>query len=107
MLKNIPEVQEALKTDNLMFGTLDTWLIYKLSGGLTYVTDISNASATGFYDPFDLDWGIVAKVLKIPIRILPKVVENDYNFGVVGKEYFGTPIKIGAVVSKILRSTIT
>ncbi|KAJ8972248.1 hypothetical protein NQ317_011073 [Molorchus minor] len=93
VLTNIPGVKEALEKDNLLFGTLDTWLIYKLTGGKLHVTDISNASATGFFDPFDLDWGIVAKLLKIPLNILPKVVDNDYNFGVTREEFLEFPLQ--------------
>lgn len=85
--------------NNLMFGTLETWLVYKLTGGDTYVTDITNASATGLYDPFDLDWGIMTKLLNIPTNILPKVVNNDYKFGMTRDNFFGTPIKISCVVS--------
>lgn len=81
-----------------MFGTLDTWLIYKLTNNKTFVTDITNASATGFFDPFTLEWGSWAiKILKIPNSILPLIVDNDYQFGTT--DVFGTPIKISTVVS--------
>nr|CAH7718869.1 unnamed protein product [Callosobruchus chinensis] len=99
VLQNIQAVRDALESDNLMFGTFDTWLIYKLTGSCKYVTDISNASATGFYDPFDLNWGTVAKLLKIPIQCLPKVVESDFDFGNVEKTFFGTPIQIACVMA--------
>ncbi|CAH1966807.1 unnamed protein product [Acanthoscelides obtectus] len=99
VLQNIESVKKALKSDNLMFGTLETWLIYKLTGSCQYVTDISNASATGFYDPFDLNWGTVAKLLRIPVRCLPMVVENDYDFGNVDESFFGVPIKIACVMA--------
>ncbi|KAJ8934460.1 hypothetical protein NQ314_013335 [Rhamnusium bicolor] len=49
VLANIKEVKEALEKNNLMFGTLETWLVYKLTDRQTYITDISNASATGFF----------------------------------------------------------
>ncbi|XP_023029275.2 glycerol kinase 5 [Leptinotarsa decemlineata] len=98
IIANISEVSKALESDNLMFGTMDTWLIYKLTGGKTYVSDISNASCTGFYDPFDLGYGILAKLLKIPVNILPKVVDNDYEFGSTLKDFFGMPLRIGCVM---------
>ncbi|VEN36980.1 unnamed protein product [Callosobruchus maculatus] len=99
VLENMQAVRDALESDNLMFGTFDTWLIYKLTGSRRHVTDISNASATGFYDPFDLNWGTVAKLLKIPIQCLPKVVENDFDFGKVDGTFFGTPIQIACVMA--------
>lgn len=90
-----------------MFGTLETWLVHKLTGGDTYVTDITNASATGLYDPFDLNWGVMVKLLDIPINIFPKVVNNDYKFGMTRGHFFGTPIEISCVVSyRILIFTI-
>lgn len=87
-----------------MFGTLDTWLIYKLTGGVNYVTDITNASATGFYDPFVLDWGIIAKSLRIPTYFMPTVVSNDYDFGETDEKFFGTKINIGCVVSRLFKN---
>ncbi|XP_072388160.1 glycerol kinase 5 isoform X1 [Diabrotica undecimpunctata] len=99
VLKNLKPVQQALRNKNLMFGTVDTWLIYKLTGGLSYVTDVTNASSTGFYDPFTLDWGIVAKSLGIPTHFLPKVVANDYDFGETDESILGVPIRIKCVMA--------
>lgn len=84
-----------------MFGTLDTWLLYKLTKGRLHVTDVSNASATGFFDLFNMSWGFVPLLLKIPSQILPKVVDNDYSFGSISEEIFGHPIDIGCVVNHI------
>lgn len=82
-----------------MFGTLDTWILYKLTNGRIYVTDISNASATGFFDLFSLSWGVLPLFLKIPTSILPKVVGNDYLFGETSADAFGQPLSIGCVVN--------
>lgn len=81
-----------------MFGTLDTWLLYKLTCGRLFVSDVSNACSTGFYDPFDFKWSIVASLLNIPEHILPPVVRNDYDFGTTDESIFGHPINIGCVV---------
>ncbi|KAK9891060.1 hypothetical protein WA026_013386 [Henosepilachna vigintioctopunctata] len=98
VLDNIPEIREEIKKHNVMFGTLETWLLYRLTNHKTYVTDISSASATGFFDPFTLEWGSWAiNILKIPKEILPPVVENDYNFG--STDYFGAPISISTVLA--------
>ncbi|KAF5293007.1 hypothetical protein FQA39_LY13776 [Lamprigera yunnana] len=99
-LKNLPQVRQALDNENLMFGTIDTWLIYKFSGGRKHITDITNASATGFYDPFILNWAVWAKtILKIPNTILPQVVDNDYSFGFTEKRIFGHPVPIKCLIS--------
>ncbi|XP_044746405.1 putative glycerol kinase 5 isoform X2 [Coccinella septempunctata] len=98
VLENIPNIKEEIEKDNVMFGTLDTWLIYKLTKNKTFVTDISNASATGFFDPFTLGWGSWAiNILKIPRNILPPIVDNDYNFGTT--DVFGSPIEISTVLA--------
>lgn len=99
LLQNNREVQKALFEKNLMFGTMDTWLIYKLTGGKTYVSDISNASATGMYDPFSLCWSFIPKYINVPISLLPPVVDNDYEFGETLPDIFGVPIQIGAVMA--------
>lgn len=83
-----------------MFGTVDTWLIHKFTSGSKYITDITNASATGFYNPFILNWASWTKhVLNFPLDILPEVVDNDYNFGTIDKRIFGSRIALKCVVS--------
>ncbi|CAH0550514.1 unnamed protein product [Brassicogethes aeneus] len=99
MLSNIKELNEALLKDDVLFGTMDTWLVYKLTNGKKHVTDISNASATCLYDPFLLQWGLMTNLLRIPKSILPEVVANNYNFGEIEKDIFGAPIKIGCIIS--------
>lgn len=101
-LENIPILKRAVLKNTAKFGTLDTWLIYKLTGGRTYVTDISSASATGFYDPFILDWASWPAVtgLSIPFGLMPEVVANDYDFGCVDETLFGAAIPIRCSVRK-------
>lgn len=98
VLSNFDNVRECLKNNNLMFGTLDTWLLYKLTKGRIYVTDVSSASATGLFDIFNLSWGFLPLLLKIPYNILPKIVDNDYSFGTTSCEIFGQPLNIGCSV---------
>lgn len=86
--------------NNVMFGTIDSWLVYKLTPNRTHVIDVTNASATGFFDPFILDWASwSSSILGIPFSIMPKVVQNDYSFGSVDKSLFGHPIPLLCVVS--------
>ncbi|KAF7265369.1 hypothetical protein GWI33_021217 [Rhynchophorus ferrugineus] len=99
LLRTNESIQKALTVDDVMFGTVDTWLVNRLTGGSLYVTDISNASATGMFDPFSLCWSIIPKYYNIPVSIMPQVVDNDYDFGNISSDIFGVPIKIGAVMS--------
>lgn len=86
-----------------MFGTIDTWLLYKLSGGKTFVTDYTNASATALFDPFLMQWSsLMLNLLKIPQEIMPKIVDNDYDLGSIQEEIFGFPIPIKSIVSKFI-----
>lgn len=99
-LKNIPLLQVRAKQGKAMFGTIDTWLVYKLTGRKVHATDYSNASATGFFDPFVLSWGHwVLNMFGIPSSILPKVVDTCSHFGDCLPEVFGSAIPIVCVVS--------
>lgn len=86
-----------------MFGTLETWLVYRLTGGKTYVTDATNASATGFFDPFVHEWSSWAvQLFDLPKSAFPPVVNNDYDFGCVEEEFFGCPMPIECVVGCLM-----
>ncbi|XP_041984824.1 putative glycerol kinase 5 [Aricia agestis] len=76
-LQNIPELKAAVDTNDAMFGTLDTWLLYKMTGGKVHMTDVSSASATGFYDPFTMQWaGWAMNLFGLPVAALPQVVDT-------------------------------
>nr|XP_055176897.1 putative glycerol kinase 5 isoform X2 [Nyctereutes procyonoides] len=96
----IMKVQKAVEEDNCCFGTLDTWLLHKLTKGSEFATDFSNASATGLFDPYKMHWsGLLASLLSIPLSILPPVKDTSHNFGSVDEEIFGVPIPIVAMVA--------
>ena len=72
VLDNIDGVRRRCERGELLFGTVDTWLIYKLTAGTVHVTDYTNA-ATGLLDPFQLTWNVpLLKLFDIPQEILPK-----------------------------------
>nr|XP_042138097.1 putative glycerol kinase 5 [Peromyscus maniculatus bairdii] len=99
ILQNLSEVQKAVEEDNCCFGTIDTWLLHKLTKGSSYATDYSNASTTGFFDPFGMCWSkLMASIVSIPLSILPPVKDTSYNFGSVDEEIFGVPIPVVALV---------
>ncbi|XP_062970882.1 putative glycerol kinase 5 isoform X4 [Cynocephalus volans] len=94
------KVQKAVEEENCCFGTLDTWLLYKLTKGSEYATDFSHASTTGLFDPYEMCWsGFITSLLSIPLSILPPVRDTSHNFGSVDEEIFGVPIPIAALVA--------
>lgn len=91
-----------MANDDLLFGTVDTWLIHKFTSKKLYVTDITNASATGIFDPYVNQWsGVVQFLTNLPLNILPQVVANDFDFGKTEERIFGVSIPIKCVVSKL------
>ncbi|CAH8839757.1 unnamed protein product [Trichobilharzia szidati] len=84
LLNERPELLDECRKGLLCYGCLETWLIWKLTGGETFATDISCASVTGMYDPFSRKWShpILAS-LGIPPSILPDVYPSSYYYGTV------------------------
>ncbi|KAB1283297.1 putative glycerol kinase 5 [Camelus dromedarius] len=100
ILQNLTEVQKAIEEDNCCFGTVDTWLLHKLTKGSEFATDFSNASTTGLFDPYEMCWSkFITSLLSIPLSLLPPVRDTSYNFGSVDEEVFGVPIPIVALVA--------
>ncbi len=74
ILDNVDGAMDKARHGDLMFGTIDSWLVYKLSGGAAHVTDYSNASRTMLYNIYDLKWDEdILKELDIPVSMLPEV----------------------------------
>ncbi|MFA6216476.1 MAG: glycerol kinase GlpK [Candidatus Omnitrophota bacterium] len=82
ILKNVPGVREKAKKNEIIFGTSDTWILWKLSGGRAHATDYTNASRTMLFNIETLDWdeGIVKK-FAIPKQMLPVVKKSSGLFG--------------------------
>ncbi|XP_037295078.1 putative glycerol kinase 5 isoform X2 [Manduca sexta] len=95
-LQNIIALKNAVRNKDAMFGTLDTWLLYKLTGKRVHMTDVSSASATGFYDPFTMQWaGWGTMLLDIPSEFLPTVVDTaGDHFTCTQPEIWGHAIPI-------------
>ena len=82
ILDHIPNGQERAANGELMFGTIDCWLIYKMTQGKVHATDVSNASRTMLYNIHELKWDEdLLKLFNIPKAILPKVLPSSYNYG--------------------------
>ena len=89
ILDNVKGAREKANNDQLSFGTVDSWLIYKLTGGKEHKTDYSNASRTLLYNIHDLDWDDdLLEIMNIPRSMLPKVCDSSGLFGVTVKRNF-------------------
>jgi glycerol kinase len=98
MLDNLPGVRERAENGELAFGTVDSWLIWNLTGGAVHVTDYTNASRTMLFDIHRLDWDDrLLKELRIPREILPAVRQSSEVYGVTAPDVFvGASIPIAA-----------
>lgn len=95
ILQHIPGVRELAEQGELCFGTVDTWLIYKLTKGAAHVTDYSNASRTMIFNIHTLQWDEeLCRILGIPMSILPEVKPSSCVYGKSDPEFFGGPIPI-------------
>jgi len=105
LLDNIKETKKLIKENNLIFGTIDTWLLWNLTEKKSYLTDITNASRTMLFDLKKEVWSNeLLQIFKIPKNILPQVTSNNYNFG--STTLFGAPIKIGGMAGDQQAATI-
>lgn len=96
LLDNVTGARERAERGELAFGTVDAWLIYKLSG--EYVTDTSNASRTMLFNIYTLNWDDeLLSLLNIPRAILPKVVPSSGIAAHTRSEFFGAPIPIAGI----------
>ncbi len=95
---NVEGVREEAEKGNILFGTVDTWLIWKLTGGKVFATDYTNASRTMLFDIKKLIWDEeILNALDIPMSILPEVKPSSHIFGLTEKGLLGGKITIGGV----------
>ncbi len=99
MLDNIPGVRAKAEAGELLFGTIDTWLIWKLTGGKAHVTDYSNASRTLMYNIYDLKWDEeLLEILGVPVSMLPEVHSSSEVYGfTLASDFFGQEVPISGV----------
>lgn len=95
ILDNVEGVRERAERGELLFGTVETWLIWKLTKGEAHVTDYSNASRTMLFNINDLTWDKdILKELNIPECMLPEAKPSSFVYGMASAEFFGKPIPI-------------
>ena len=98
LLDNIPGVRQRARNGEIAFGTIDSWLLWKLTGGKSHATDCSNASRTLLYNIHHLDWDRdILSYLDIPHAILPQVRPSSGAFGVTAPEWFGGEIPLTGI----------
>jgi len=95
ILDNVKGAREKAEKGELLFGTVETWLIWKLTKGAVHVTDYSNASRTMLFNIRDLKWDEeILKELDIPISMLPEVKDSSCVYGTTDESFFGGSIPI-------------
>ncbi len=97
LLDNVPGAREKANRGELRFGTIDTWLIWKLTGGTAHVTDVSNASRTLLLDINKLAWDQeLMEIFKVPASVLPEVKKSSEVYGHTAEGLFDAQIPVAA-----------
>ena len=82
MLDNVDGLRERAQNGEIAVGTIDSWMVWNLTGGQVHITDYSNASRTLMYNIYDLDWDEeLLEILEVPREVLPEVKPSSYVFG--------------------------
>jgi glycerol kinase len=98
ILQTIPHVMERARRGELCFGTIDSWLVFNLTGGKVHATDPSNASRTMLFNINDRTWDReILDWLEIPDSMLPRVLESSCSFGLTDPEVLGAEIPITGI----------
>jgi glycerol kinase len=98
MLDNVEGLRERAEKGEVLFGTVDSYLLYRLTGGRVHATDYSNASRTLMFDVRRLDWDSeLLEILGVPDSILPEVLPSSGVFGYTDPEVFGESVPVAGV----------
>ncbi len=99
ILNNVEGANHKAQNNELLFGTVDTWLLWKLTAGKLHYTDYSNASRTMLFDIENLEWSNeLLELFDVPASILPTVVNTSERYGNTDKSIFGCDIPVSAMV---------
>ena len=99
ILDAVDGAQQRAERGELAFGTIDSWLLYKLTSGRVHATEVSNASRTLIYNIHERDWDdLLLGELGIPRAMLPEVRDSSGDFGVAESEWLGAEIPIAGIV---------
>lgn len=99
ILDNVEGAREKADNGDLLFGTMDTWIVHKLSGGKTHITDYSNASRTLMFNIYDLQWDDeLLDILGVPKNMLPEVRQSSEVYAnTVDYHFFGHEVPIAGI----------
>ena len=98
LLDHVPGAQALAEAGELAFGTIDSWLLWQLTGGAVHATDVTNASRTMLYDIGQGDWHAgLLQALNIPRAVLPDVWPSDHRYGETQAHWLGAPVPICGV----------
>ena len=98
ILRKVEGAAERAARGELCFGTVDSWLIYKLTGGATHITDASNASRTMLYNINDGSWDQeLCDLFEVPMAMLPEVMDSSGNLATTDEEIFGARVPISGI----------
>ncbi len=98
LLDNVSGLRSRAEAGDIAFGTVDSWLIHKLTGGKKHITDVSNASRTLLYNIHQKDWDEwLLELFRIPASILPEIVASSGNLAICDASLFGADIPITAI----------
>jgi len=107
LLDNVPGAREAAERGDLAFGTIDCFLLWRLTGGKVHATDASNASRTMAFNIHTQDWDDdLLEILRIPRAILPEVRDNAADFGRTDPGLFGGGIAVGGMAGDQQAATV-
>jgi glycerol kinase len=99
LIQNNPSLKSQIEAGEVLAGTIDSWLLFKLTGGLSHFTDLSNASRTMLFDIRKGTWSSeLLQLFQIPIQLMPKAVPSQFNYGCTHKEILGCELPIRALI---------
>ena len=98
ILENVPGAREKAEKGDLLFGNIDTWLVWNLTKGKVHVTDYSNASRTMLFNIHKLEWDAdILKEFNIPKQMLPDVKPSSFKYGNSAAEFLGGEVPIAGI----------
>lgn len=98
LLEHVPHARQAAREGRLAFGTIDAWLLWRLSGGAVHATDVTNASRTLLYNLREAAWDeVLLERFDVPRGLLPVVLPSSGVVGHTAVEHFGAPIPIAGI----------
>ena len=98
ILDHVEGTRDRAERGELAFGTVDTWLLYKLTGGEVFVTDVSNASRTMMFNIRTLSWDDeILEILNVPRAVLPAIRSSSEVYGETAAEVLGARVSVAGV----------